>query len=182
MTELLKEKEPTLPLVDLTEDSPDLDKVRVLGYFDAADLSTCTVPFCGGRRFRLPDGREVEITRQWSNAGPFDTLLMFLMGLYLVKNKPESETFVADISDATLVAAHMRSNDGDDEFYQGSRRGWKTTDDDGPRKTPLERIRSLLNEDEEKPAVIIVHSDAPHKDDDDVASEPPQKKARVDAK
>jgi len=100
--------EPVHELFDPTKKPPEWDKLRVFGYYVAEDMTTETVPHAGGRRFRLPDGRVVEVTRIWCTCTlPMHYEAKWAMHLFPVDEKPPAEAFVADVSDARLVGVHI---------------------------------------------------------------------------
>jgi hypothetical protein len=169
--------EPAHELVDLDKEPIEWDKLRVFGYYVAQDMVKRTVKRANGRRFRLPDGRAVIITRMWCTlTEPFDNLAKWLMTLYPVDEKPPADAFVADVSDARLLAVHCLPHDDGGA-------GWhETANPDDP--SPLERIRRMFETKEYAPEAIIVVTKTPDARDDhldhSVVEEPAKKKARTE--
>lgn len=125
-------------------DPHNIGQFRVFGYYEKSDLTRSNVPNCGGRRYRLPSGEEITVTRLWCNANPkFDMLDMLMMGTMFVDNKPSSTSFVADLTNATLLATYHRPADAD-PFFQGSDVGWKPVARYSKSETVLEKIGAHL--------------------------------------
>lgn len=140
---------PEVAMVDLVARPHELDNMRVLGYYVADDLVHCNVPDCGGLVMKLPDNREVTVTRQWCNvAPPFDRASMAEFCAFFVEERPPAHSFVADITHAYPVAYHVREEDVDgDELYQHRQRGWHAIcfmDDDDPPLTTYQRMQLFL--------------------------------------